>query len=87
MKSTSETAPAIEFAARKRAMRLLQVASTAPGKLKLFRRVYAEKASPRQVIKCFCLECVGLDEAAIRGCTAPACPLWNLRPYQRGGVT
>jgi hypothetical protein len=38
--------------------------------------------SPRRAIKAFCLECVGFDRAAVTGCTAFACPLWNFRPFQ-----
>lgn len=49
---------------------------------KLFERVYAGKASPRACVKAFCQECVGFERAAITGCTAYACPLWNLRPYR-----
>jgi hypothetical protein len=33
-----------------------------------------------------CLECVGFDRNAITECTAPACPLWNFRPFQPGEV-
>ena len=86
MKTPIQTAPPDEFIALKRAERLHQVETDAPSKLALFQRVYSGEASPRQCIKAFCLECVWMDETAIRACTAPACPLWNLRPYQRGGA-
>lgn len=33
-------------------------------------------------IKAFCQECCGYNRAAIRDCTALACPLWPYRPYQ-----
>lgn len=75
-----------EVIARKRAERLRQVAAVAPSKLKLFRHVFEGKASPRQAVKAACLECVAYDEAEVRACTAPACPLWNLRPFQRCGA-
>lgn len=49
----------------------------------LLARRYSRKASPRQAVKAFCQECCGYDRAAIRDCTAFACQLWNLRPYQQ----
>jgi hypothetical protein len=54
---------------------------------KLFERSYTGKASPRASIKAFCLECIGFERAAITDCTASACPLWRLRPYQKKGGT
>ena len=70
----------------KRTARLRQVQEDAPDKVGLFKRVYAATASPRQCIRAFCLECCGMDKAAINGCTAPICPLFNFRPYQSGGA-
>lgn len=81
-----QTRPVNEFSDPKRAKRLLAISTDAPSKLALFRRVYDAKASPRECVKAFCLECVWMDEFAIRGCTATACPLWNLRPYQQAKV-
>lgn len=52
----------------------------------LLARCFSKKASPRQSIKAFCHECCGYDRRAIAECTAWACPLWNLRPYQRREV-
>lgn len=49
---------------------------------KALARSYSQKCSPRSAIKAFCLECVGFDRKAITECTAPACPLWNFRPFQ-----
>ena len=69
--------------ASKRARRLSFVPASSQ---KLFERVYAGKASPRTAIKAQCLECVGFERAAITGCTAYACPLRNLRPYQKQAV-
>ena len=71
-----------QFDDEKRALMYRQVSEDAPGKAGAFRRVYEGKASPRQAIKAKCLECCWLDEAAIRECTATACPLWRFRPYQ-----
>ncbi len=64
------------------ARRLRQVAEHYPSRLRLFKRLYAGQTSPRECIKAFCLECNGWEEAAIRECCAPACPLYRLRPYQ-----
>lgn len=64
------------------AKRLAAVAQDAPSKLGIFKRVYAGKATMRLCIKAFCLECAWMDLAAIRDCTATACPLWRRRPYQ-----
>ena len=82
MKLTSKTAPLSENIDAKRALMLQQVSTDAPGKLGLFSRVYAGKASPRLAIKAQCVHCCWMDVAAIRECTDTACPLWNLRPYQ-----
>jgi len=50
---------------------------------KLFAKVWAKKSSPRQAIKAHCLECQGFVREDIATCTAGACPLWNLRPFQK----
>jgi hypothetical protein len=80
--TTSKTLPPDEFGDPKRAKMLRQVSADSPSRARLFRRVYAGTASPRQAIKAQCLHCVWMDVAAIRGCTATACPLWRLRPFQ-----
>lgn len=49
---------------------------------KVLARARAGEASPRQAIKAFCLECVGLIRKDITECTAKQCPLWKYRPYQ-----
>lgn len=71
---------------RKRAERL----ASAPTRYRsLYRRAWAGK-SLRAAVDCFCCECLGFSPAEIRRCTAPACPLYEVRPYQRrpggGGV-
>ena len=48
----------------------------------LYDRVVNGKASPRQAIKSFCLECVGWLKGEVRLCNGVACPLYNFRPYQ-----
>ena len=78
-----QTASLGQFGDAKQEKRLSAVAQDAPSRLKLFQRIYRGTASPRECIKAFCLECVWMDEAAIRECTATACPLHRLRPYQR----
>ena len=71
-----------EFGDPRRVRRFKQVAEHYPSRMGLFRKVYHGQASPRQCIKAFCLECNGWESAAIRECTATACPLWRLRPFQ-----
>jgi hypothetical protein len=65
----------------KQARRLAQVSEHYPRFKGLFLRCY-RGAGPRQCIKAFCLECNGWEPAAIRDCTATACPLFRIRPYQ-----
>ena len=70
----------------KKARMLEQIQSDAPSKLGLFRRLYASKNAHSRAlaIKCQCLQCCWMSEAAIRECTDTACPLWTFRPYQPG---
>ncbi len=86
-KRTRSTAPVGQFSDAKRARMLCAVQRDTPSKAGLFRRIYAGKASPRDVIKAQCLHCCWLEEAAIRECTATECPLWDFRPYQRERAT
>jgi hypothetical protein len=65
----------------KRAERLRAVQKDAPRYLPTFQRAYAGN-SLRAAVNAFCVECNGFDAAAVRECTAPACPLW---PYRPGG--
>lgn len=81
--------PVGEFSDPEQALMVREVQEDGQSKLGIFKAVYSGRASPRQAIKGFCLECVWLDEAAIRECTSTACCLWRFRPYQRqitGGV-
>ena len=54
-----------------------------PSKLKLFEAVYAGKATRNQCIKAQCLDCMGLDQVAVRECGDRLCPLHKYRPFQR----
>ena len=72
-------------ATQKRANRLKAISEDAPLRLKLFERVYRGEAGPRQAIKAFCHECIGFNADEIRNCTAPACPLFENRPFQKRG--
>jgi hypothetical protein len=76
-----------EFSNPRRDRLICSVSKDAPSKTALFRRVFKGLASPRQAIKAQCLTCCWMDEAAISGCTAPECPLWDFRPYRatKGG--
>lgn len=67
----------------KRAARLEATPESAK---RLFSSCWSKKASPRQAIKAQCLECQGFDRDSITGCSAPACPLFEYRPYQKSKV-
>jgi len=41
------------------------------------------RASARQAIKAFCLECVGWKPDDVRSCQGYACPLYLYRPFKR----
>jgi hypothetical protein len=65
--------------------KLDKIAKNYPSALGLFISVFTGKASPRKRIKAFCMECFGFDDNFrndIRACTSPACPLFELRPFQ-----
>jgi hypothetical protein len=53
---------------------------------KLASKAWDGKGSPRSIIKAKCQECVGYEKVMERvgGCTVRICPLWALRPYQKG---
>lgn len=42
---------------------------------------WCRRSSPRMCIRLMCLECVGEDIEAIKGCVANTCPLWWHRPF------
>ncbi len=43
------------------------------------------KASPRNAIKAFCIECMGWQRAEVSNCTSIECPLNLYRPYRKAG--
>jgi len=43
------------------------------------------KASPRNAIKSFCIECMGYKRSEVTDCTTIECPLNLYRPYQKEG--
>lgn len=50
----------------------------------LFDRVHDRNSkSKADAIKAFCLQCVGFKYKRVTNCTAPKCPLFNVRPYQK----
>ena len=67
----------------KQIRRVERVVRSSPKYAGLFQAVYVGASSPRQCIKVFCLDCMGLQKDEIPLCSATACPLWKLRPYQR----
>jgi hypothetical protein len=51
----------------------------------LYRGIAADALRSRAAaVKLFCLECVGYVRKDVTHCTAPKCPLYRWRPYQRG---
>ena len=48
----------------------------------LYMRAYAGK-SRKNAIKAFCMECLGYSSKDVRTCTAPTCPLYEVRPFRR----
>lgn len=70
-----------EFSSQERTRLLQQAFEDMPSKIGLFQRCFRGEASPRAAIKGQCLVCVWGDHAAIRNCTADACPLWEYRPF------
>jgi hypothetical protein len=82
---TPENASLEQICDARRADRLEDISRLAPSKLKLFQRVYSGQASPRQVIKAGCLDCMGYETAEITRCSSPTCPYYEYRPYQTRG--
>jgi len=64
---------------------LTRVQSVVPKCLKLYKRAVLGRASKAGAIKSHCQHCVGWSDlpAAVRDCTATACPLYAYRPYQK----
>ena len=49
----------------------------------LFNRVKdLQSKSKAEAIKAMCLQCVGYKYKGVTNCTAPKCPLYQVRPYQ-----
>jgi len=62
-----------------------QVAQRIPNAFRaLYIKVLEGRASPRQVIKAKCQECMGHEAVytRVRECPSSGCPLWLMRPYQ-----
>lgn len=68
----------VEIEAR-RAQRLADVQKDSPRHLATFRRAFEGK-SLRAAVNAFCRECVGFEPGEVERCTAPACPLFTVRP-------
>ncbi len=43
------------------------------------------KASPRDAIKAFCIECMGYARVEVTNCDTIDCPLNLYRPYRKAG--
>lgn len=71
-----------------------RAAGEASAPLTVVARAALKPTNRKLAIAAMCSRCLGGDEtttpiAAIRDCTAPTCPLYAVRPYQRrdGGAT
>lgn len=51
--------------------------------VKRYLRAINGKASPKGAIAAHCMECMGWDREAVKGCTGLACPLWAYRPFRK----
>lgn len=71
--------PAFNLDAKREKM-LQQIAEDGPSCLNVFKKAYS--GNRPAAMKAMCLQCCWLDRAAIRECTAPECPLWEIRPFQ-----
>lgn len=76
---TSQTINDRRFADAKRAAKVQAIERHSPRAAKVFRLAYSG-SSRVAAVKAFCLDCNGYDYAAIKNCTAPACPLYLYRP-------
>ncbi|KKN51314.1 hypothetical protein LCGC14_0624220 [marine sediment metagenome] len=47
--------------------------------------VVSGKASPRNAVKAFCIECMGYNRAEVTNCDTIECPLNLYRPYRKAG--
>lgn len=56
---------------------------------KVYRNSYLSavsgKATPRNAIKAFCIECMGYNRAEVSKCSTIDCPLNLYRPYKKAG--
>lgn len=57
------------------------IARDHPKLLGPFKRALSGVSSPRNAIKCQCLDCQGLSVEAVKECGDRNCPLWHFRPY------
>ena len=73
-----EVATTNELAGLKQTIRLKGIPSRYRS---IFKTAFTGK-SLRKAISAFCLDCVGCDPDEVRNCSAPACPLWSVRPYR-----
>ncbi len=67
-------------------MSILSKAKDMPGIYeKNYLAAVSGKASPRNAIKAFCIECYGYQRKEVTSCSAIECPLNLYRPYQKEG--
>lgn len=49
----------------------------------MFERVWFGNAGRALRVKCKCLDCTCYQRLEVENCTTVACPLWEIRPYQK----
>ena len=60
-----------------------RLAQWLPSRRSMIKRLWSGKGGRKLAINMFCLDCVGENVSAVRTCTAPCCPLFHFRPFQR----
>ena len=67
-------------------MSIISKAKDMPG---IYKKSYlaavSGKASPRNAIKAFCIECRGYKRSEVTNCDSIECPLNLYRPYRKAG--
>ena len=67
-------------------MSIIDKADSIPGIYKNnYLSAVSGKASPRNAIKAFCIECMGYVRAEVTNCETFDCPLNLYRPYRKAG--
>ena len=67
----------------------MSITTKADGMPAIYKNTYlaaiSGKASPRNAIKAFCIECMGYARGEVTNCDTIECPLNLYRPYRKAG--